>query len=208
MNMPTPRVNMHVLRGRSPLRATLVALAAITTAVSGCSSTDAGSRQAENLGTRICITDNYVDGVNVKYTTLDADASSKDPFYYEGDLEQDTESCAEGSVPNGNDLEGNLVIPGEDLPFSFVADNPLIGEPFARITQRQSADPNSGLYEATKICTDTSGFKVGDARLWDNGTVRISITRLNDDQWKEFVINLEPSQGQRVGDDPCGGGPG
>jgi hypothetical protein len=49
---------------------------------------------------------------------------------------------------------------------------------------------------------------VGATRLWDNGKERITINRLGDDQWKEFTLIIEPSQGQRVGDDPCGGGSG
>jgi hypothetical protein len=42
--------------------------------------------------------------------------------------------------------------------------------------------------------------------MWDNGTERITIKRLGDDQWKEFLLTIEPSQGQRVGEDPCLGG--
>ena len=49
---------------------------------------------------------------------------------------------------------------------------------------------------------------VGATRIWDNGTERITITRLGDDQWKEFTLVIEQSQGQRVGNDPCQGGSG
>ncbi len=48
-----------------------------------------------------------------------------------------------------------------------------------------------------------SGTDTGTTRLWDNGTMRISIKRLPDDQWKEFILIIGPSQGQRVGSDPC-----
>ena len=47
---------------------------------------------------------------------------------------------------------------------------------------------------------------VGEARFWDNGAERITIKRLGDDQWKEFLLTIEPSQGRRIGEDPCLGG--
>ena len=53
-----------------------------------------------------------------------------------------------------------------------------------------------------------AGMDVGETRLWDNGTERITIKRLGGDQWKEFTLVIEPSQGQRVGSDPCQGGSG
>ena len=203
VNIPAPPDNVPAPRGRGPWRAALVSLAAIVTAVSGCSSDDAGPRQAEVLGTRICIENNFADGVNVTYTTKDSDASRKDPFYYEGDLPKDTESCAEGrfSAPSW-DVAGNLVIQGQTLPFTFGAKNPPIGPPDAYLAQLRDGDDYYCM-------TYGLGFGVGETQLWDNGVVRISITRQNDDQWKEFFIRLESSQGQRVGDDPCtdtGGG--
>ena len=202
VNIPAPPDNVPAPRGRGPWCAALVSLAAIVTAVSGCSSTGAGPREAAGglLGTRICIENNFADGVNVTYTVKDSDASRKDPFYYEGDMPKDTESCAEGysSSPH-NDVEGNLVIPGQPLPFRFAGSNYLVLEPKVWLSQRRA---NGDIY----LCTHNSsvdGFDIGETRQWDNGIVRISLTRQNDDQYKEFFIRLEPSQGQRVGDDPC-----
>jgi hypothetical protein len=200
VNIPAPPDNVPEPRGRGPWHAALVSVAAIVTAVSGCSSTEAGPRQAaELLGPRICIENNFADGVNVTYTKLDSDASRKDPFYYEGDLPKDTESCAEGTLFSSSPdfVAGKLVIPGQALEFGFSGFNPLIGSPYAVLTQFSGPYPN--------YCTDVSGFDKGETRLWDNGVVRITITRQNDDQYKEFFIRLEPSQGQRVGNDPCDG---
>ncbi|MBU6278818.1 MAG: hypothetical protein KGN78_06190, partial [Actinomycetales bacterium] len=192
VNIPAPPDNVPAPRGRGAWRAALVSLAAIVTAVSGCSSTEAGPRQAALLGTRICIENNFADGVNVTYTLKDSDASRKDPFYYEGDMPKDTESCAIGKSAAGDDVTGKLIIPGQATYYKVSGYNPLISKPLAVLQQGEGG-----------YCTDDSGFDVGDTRLWDNGTVRISITRQNDDQYKEFFIRLEPSQGQRVGDDPC-----
>jgi len=147
------------------------------------------------LGSRICIVNLFANGVKVSYTTKDSNASRKGPFYYEGDLPKDTETCAEeSSTSPPADVAGNLVIPGQSLPFTFGGFNAFLGPPEAWIAQRR----DDGLY----YCTN-NGFDVGDTQLWDNGVVRMSITRQNDDQYKEFLIRLESSQGQRVGDDPC-----
>ena len=64
-----------------------------------------------------------------------------------------------------------------------------------------------GQVEETTFCIDQSGHNMGETRLWDNGTVRISLKRLPHDQWREFSTIIEPSQGQRVGRDPCDGFP-
>ena len=196
VNIPAPPDNSPAPRGRGPWRAALISLAAIVTAVSGCSSTEAGPRQAGDLGTRICIENNFADGVNVTYPVKDSDASRKDPFYYEGDMPKDTESCAEGRLPIETDVEATLVIPGQTLTFDLAAFNPAVDKPYAVLGQIHPG-------EAAGLCTDWSGFDVGETRVWDNGTVRISITRQNDDKYKEFFYRLEPSQGQRVGNDPC-----
>jgi len=202
VNSPAPPDNVPAPRSRGPWRAALVSMAAIVTAVSGCSSTEAGPREAAGglLGTRICIENNFANGVNVTYTRKDSDASRKDPFYYEGDMPKDTETCAEGySTRPYNDVEGNLVIPGQALPFHFAGTNFVMGEPIAWLSQRRA---NGDMYLCTHMA-NVDGFDLGETRLWDNGVVRMSITRQNDDQNKEFFIKIEPSQGQRVGDDPC-----
>ena len=74
--------------------------------------------------------------------------------------------------------------------------------------QEKHEDPGDITYWTTHRCTDRGGMDGGETRLRDNGTERITIKRLGDDQWKEFTLVIEPSQGQRVGNDPCQGGPG
>ena len=74
--------------------------------------------------------------------------------------------------------------------------------------QEKHEDPGDITYWTTHRCTDRGGMDGGETRLRDNGTERITIKRLGDDQWKEFTLVIEPSQGQRVGSDPCQGGSG
>ena len=63
-----------------------------------------------------------------------------------------------------------------------------------------------GASQHEHLSMSRAAMDVGERRLWDNGTERITIKRLGDDQWKEFTLVIEPSQGQRVGSDPCQGG--
>ncbi|MFM8896838.1 MAG: hypothetical protein ACKOE2_16100, partial [Actinomycetales bacterium] len=94
------------------------------------------------------------------------------------------------------DVAGTLVIPGQPVPVGFSGDNPAVDAPSAEFTQLRDG--------TTYYCWPSgSGFDVGETRRWDNGVVRISITRQNDGSYKEFFMRLEPSQGERVGDDPC-----
>ena len=65
-----------------------------------------------------------------------------------------------------------------------------------------------GASQHEHLSMSMAAMDVGERRLWDNGTERITIKRLGDDQWKEFTLVIEPSQGQRVGNDPCQGGSG
>ena len=190
---------MSVSRGPGSFLATFLALSAIVTGVSGCSSADAGPRLAANLGTRICIVNSWTQSVNVTY-------GQKDTSTQEGDIPPGSQSCAEGTRFNGSDVDGVILLPEPVLPFAFTASNPWFGAPSAYIQQLQGRDPSQdGWYNAYN-CTSRSGMDVGEARFWDNGAERITIKRLGDDQWKEFLLTIEPSQGQRIGEDPCLGG--
>ena len=190
---------MSTSRGPGSVLATFLALTAIVTGASGCSSTEAGPRLAANLGTRICIVNSWTESVNVTY-------DQKDTSTREGDIPPGSESCAEGTKFNDTDVSGYLVLPDPALPFAFRASNPWFGAPSAWILQRE--DPSTVENLTYHLCTDKSGMDVGATRLWDNGKERITINRLGDDQWKEFTLVIEPSQGQRVGNDPCAGGSG
>ena len=189
---------LPVSRRPGSLVAAFLALAAIVAGASGCSSTDAGPRLAANLGTRICTLNSWTEPVSITYSRKDTSTS-------EGNLPPGSQSCAEGTSVAGDDLIGNLVLPEPALPFDVLATNPWLGSPAAWIQQREVRDPGKGELVSAHNCTSSAGVGVGETRLWDNGKVRISIKRLNDDQWKEFVLILEPSQGQRVGVDPCTG---
>ncbi len=193
-----------VSRGPGSTLAAFLALTAVIAGASGCSSTDAESRQAATLGTRLCVLNSWTEKVSVVYT-------KKDTSTREGLLGPNEQSCAEGTDTWGtdvgalNDVGGYIRFPEPARALAFTAGNPFIGLPEAYFAQYPGIDPDKS-WPSKRICTSKDGMKVGDTNYWDNGAVRISIKRLRDDQWKEFVLIIEPSQGQRVGNDPCLGG--
>jgi hypothetical protein len=179
-------------------RLLLAGFLAIAAGASGCSSNDEGSRQAGGLGTRICIINFWTDTVRVKFTNKDTDTGT-------GPLRPNNTFCAEGTKGVLPDVDGTLVFPepARALYFGAVLDNRGDFLPVVSLGQFAVNDPQPSMPE--KFCLGPS-FKVGDDALWDNGTIRVTISRLPDDQWKEFNLVIKPSQGQRIGDDPCSKG--
>ena len=169
-----------------------LALAAIVAGASGCSSSDEGSRQAGNLGTRVCILNSWTEKVGVEYINKDTDTGT-------GPLGPSMQSCAEGTGQMLEEVGGELTFPAPTPALGFSANNPWTGAPRFGLSEFNSNDPkirNGGVN-----CFDES-FVVGQTRVYDNGTFRLSVKRLSDDQWKEFSVVIEPSQGQLVGY-PC-----
>ena len=175
--------------------AAFLALAAIAAGASGCSSSDEGSRQASgDIGTRICIINYWTDTVSVKFTTKDTDTGT-------GPLGPNRTFCAEGTSTFYFDVAGILVFPKPARALYFVANTP--GGIFLPTVQLGQFPVNDPQPSAIATSCSKNEFQVGDDAIWDNGTIRVTISRLPDDQWKEFNLVIKPSQGQRIGDDPC-----
>jgi hypothetical protein len=184
-----------VSMSRGPRRffAVFLALAAIVAGASGCSSSDEPSREAGNLGTRICVLNSWTEKIAVQYTKKDTDTGT-------GPLQPGMQSCAEGTMVTYGDVEGILAFPEPARALFFQANNPAYLPPAFLLAQFGVNDPQPS--EPDTVCMDNA-YKVGDSQFWDNGTIRVSIKRLPDDGWKEFILIIEPSQGQPYSRDPC-----
>jgi hypothetical protein len=185
-------MSFSVLRSPRLFLAVFSALVLIVAGASGCSSSDEGSRQAGNLGTRVCILNSWSEKVGVEYINKDTDTGT-------GPLGPSMQSCAEGTGQMLGDVTGELTFPEPIPALGFSANNPWTGAPRFGLAEFNSNDPKRR--DGTTNCFD-EGFVVGDTRVYDNGTFRLSVKRLPDDQWKEFSVIIEPSQGQLVGY-PC-----
>jgi hypothetical protein len=190
MKLSSPRRPRLFLAG-------FLALAAIAAGASGCSSSDEGSRQAAgHLGTRVCIINYWTDTVSVQFTTKDTETGS-------GPLGPNRTFCAEGTSSLTFDVVGKLVFPKPARALAFVSDS-TAGSfylPSLDLGQFEVNDPQRAPIAAG--CIKSDGYKVGDDGIWDNGIIRVTITRWPDDQWREYNLVIKPSQGERIGDDPC-----
>jgi hypothetical protein len=178
--------------------AAFLALAAISAGASGCSSSDEGSRQAsedEDIGTRVCVINYWTDTVSVKFTVKDTETGS-------GPLGPNRTFCAEGTSAFSFDVVGMLVFPKPARALIFASDTLSVMKPNVQLGQFEVNDPQPSMPK--KLC-ENRYFDVGDDTIWDNGTVRVTISRWPDDQWKEYNLVIKPSQGERIGDDPCRG---
>ena len=134
------------------------------------------SREAGNLGTRVCVVNN---------TSLEATiAFSRKDTAQEGAIPAGGRLCGEGTFGMGNDVAGTVTWANPSWTTSFTASNPWIGSPDLWLKE----PPASG----KSICLGKS-FGVNQSITGDNGVVQTKMTRLADGQWKEFEIIFSPS---------------
>ena len=173
-----------VSMSRGPRRffAAFLALTAIVAGASGCSSSDEPSREAGNLGTRLCILNSWTEKVIVQWTKRDTDTGT-------GPLGPGMQSCAEGTFATGCDVNGAIIFPEQEAALVFSVYNPWVGQPGAWIFWQELNGGEPDVYCKQK----PQGWSVGEKSVWDRGPVSVSVERLPDDQWKEFVLIIEPS---------------
>mgnify|MGYP006963601221 CR=1 FL=1 len=134
------------------------------------------SREAGNLGTRVCIVNN---------TSLEASvAFTKKDTAQEGSIPAGGRLCGEGTFGIGNDVKGTVRWASPAWETGFYASNPWMGSPVAHVSENTTAN---------KLRCAGKGFDVNESITTDNGIVQLTITRLADDQWKEFDFIFSPS---------------
>jgi hypothetical protein len=171
-------------RGPGSLVAVFLALAAIVAGASGCSSSDEDSRQAGRLGVRICVLNSWTEKVSVQYTL-------KDTSTREGLLAPGEQSCAEGTMNVKDcDVSGEILYPDLSLVSRFSLTNPSFGAPIGGF----SLGPDEPTWDSCMFAFG-EGWSVGDKRTEENGPLRVSMERLPDDGWKEYVLIIEPLPG-------------
>jgi len=173
------------VRRRPLVGVTLGVLAAMILA--GCSSAEQsadGSSQVSTdrqaggvLGTRVCIYNNSSAMPSV-YFTQKANSGG------EGQLQRGSVACADGWSPSpAQDVIGRIDIPGNPgHSLRVEGRNPGLGTP----TTRLSEERNDNLF----FCVGTGGFKVGERQTWDDGVLAFTVSRLPDEQWKRFNIDI------------------
>ena len=156
---------------RMATAAGMCALVAFSLVSSGCAT---GDREAQYLGSRLCIN-------NQSPVLLVVTFTKKDTSTGEGQVTPGAQVCAEGTFASGNSVEGTIGMPPPLSNKTFSSFNPFIGWPEVELKEDRSA------------CLDLKG-DVGRVAIHDDGVLRYRIERLPDDSWKEHVITIERSQ--------------
>ena len=164
----------------------LAALCAV--ALIGCARPEA-ARDAGNLGTRVCLTNQTNGPIEILFSRADTSTGS-------GQVTAGGQACAEGTVFRGFDVAGSVTAAssaGSTLSMEFFARNPWMGAPRFAFYSMQPTLPNGDPIHY--ICTQ-SGWDVGESHSMTDSGITIDATRLADDQWKEFAVVI---RGELVG---------
>ena len=196
---------------RLPSRSLTLALAALLVAaplgLAACSSgveadgaineqvTDAVSeeptlaKEAGNLGTRLCIRNLTDREASVSFTRRDTGD--------DGTLAKGGVRCGEGTFAVGTDVEAAVTWDDPAAMLTITGRNPWMGAPSATLADRAP----DGSYR----CQGRE-FTVGTSVSGDNGVFTVVLTRLPDDNWKEFALELRPPANPDQGRGPMQGG--
>ena len=150
-------------------------------ALSACSSGSADvapSREAGNLGTRICLVNNTNLQASVKFLLKD---TSED-----GEFPPGARRCGEGTSALSEDVTGYVQFRDPYWKLSFAASNPWVGSPKVKLSEKSFAN---GDYRCV-----SQGFNVNESLSTDNGVAKSILTRLPDGQWKEFELVFRASE--------------
>jgi hypothetical protein len=166
-------------RNVRPIATFLPLAGAVVLALSACGSEPTAtepSREAGNLGTRVCVVNNTSLEAYVTFTKKDTAQAGATPAV--------GRVCGEGTFGVGDDVVGQVSWVNPVWVTEFSATNPWMGSPSAFVSEARTT--------STFRCAGM-GFNVNESLTADNGVVRATVTRLADDQWKEFDIVFTPS---------------
>lgn len=164
---------------------------------------DEPSRNAGNLGTRVCLVNNDTgqrtsEDIGDSVTLTATVAFTRKDTAEEGAFPPGKQLCAEGTFGTGSDViadltwtavfeEGSEGSGSYQWKSGFSATNPWMGKPKAELKSPLSSDD-----PGTFSCL-SKGLQVGESMTGDDGIFQMTVTRLADDQWKEFEVVFTPS---------------
>ena len=196
MSRTTMSLTTSAARRSSARRAVRVMVPVSTMAglmlISACSAPAPEARQAWNLGTRVCVLNQSSQTPTVTFTQRDTGT--------DGPVAPGSQACGEGTMGGGKyDVQGRIDFSAPLKSMTLWGNNPWIGAPGAGVRQ-----------DGGNSCAGYEGMDVNEARTWDDGVLRYTVTRLSDGQWKEFTITITNTKQPSADGQPatCKGGPG
>lgn len=136
------------------------------------SSSASASRQAGNLGTRVCFNNLAERAVVIYIAKADTGKGTNT-------VDNKTRFCTEGTSTFGNDISGE-VDKGNTYSLPFSANNPTFSPPEFTVTGDFCSDPGR------------ASMSVNDTQSTRSPILKMQITRLPDGKWKNFEVDLTP----------------
>ncbi len=140
-------------------------------ALGGCSSPN---REAAYLGTRVCIVNESTRTATVLFT-------KRDTARGEGPVAPGNQACGEGTFGGGNDVEATITMASPPMNFVVWGVNAVLQYPEVKVFINDWG------------CLIANG-KEGTKAVYDDGTLRYTVQRIADGQWKEFTFAIADSE--------------
>ena len=138
--------------------------------------------QSVNRGVRICLENNSSKIIYGAFTVYDrADQ--------EFNMAKGDDLCGEGATTLDSDVEAQ-VDSRSTRQYIMEGHNPWLGKPFVTLYTPYSGKW-PGYLKIGNLCVSNSGWDENETRTWDDGVLKLAVTRKNDsNSFKEFVVRL------------------
>ena len=138
--------------------------------------------QSVNRGVRICIENNsskIIYGAFTVYNRADQ----------EFNMAKGDDLCGEGATTFDSDVKAE-VDSRSTRQYIMEGHNPWLGKPFVTLYTPYSGKW-PGYLKIGNLCVSNSGWDETETRTWDDGVLKLAVTRKNDsNNFKEFVVRL------------------
>ena len=140
--------------------------------------------QSVNRGVRICLENNSSQKIYGYFTVYDRSDQ-------EFDMAKGDDLCGEGATTLDSDVKAEVVGKSSRIQqYIIEGHNPWLGKPFVTLYTPYSGKW-PGYLKVGDLCMSDSGWSENETRTWDDGVLKVAVTRKNDSKnFKEFVVGF------------------
>ena len=160
--------------------------------------------QSVNRGVRICLENNSSKKIYGYFTVYDRSDQ-------EFDMAKGDDLCGEGATTLDSDVKAEVNGRSSRIQqYIIEGHNPWLGKPFVTLyTPYSGRWP--GYLKVGDLCMSNSGWGENETRTWDDGVLKVAVTRKNDSKnFKEFVVGFSdttsPDSGSFGSGNQCSAG--
>lgn len=160
--------------------------------------------QSVNRGVRICLENNSSKKIYGYFTVYDRSDQ-------EFDMAKGDDLCGEGATTFDSDVKAEVVGKSSRIQqYVIEGHNPWLGKPFVTLYTPYSGKW-PGYLKVGDLCMSDSGWSENETRTWDDGVLKVAVTRKNDSKnFKEFVVGFSdttsPDSGSFGSGNQCSAG--